>query len=66
MLSSQAHVATQSAIGKREDRLPATLALACDPVSEESASLRFFIFSQKALELVRQVSRRLKEERKNW
>ena len=35
MLSSQAHVSTQSAIGKREDRLPATLALASDPVSEE-------------------------------
>src|SRR2546430_17121145 len=28
MLSSQAHVSTQSAIGKREDRLPAALALA--------------------------------------
>src|SRR5437764_9435414 len=35
MLSSQAHVSTQSAIGKREDRLPAALALASDPVSEE-------------------------------
>jgi len=35
MLSSQAHVSTPSAIGKREDRLPATLALACDTVSEE-------------------------------
>src|SRR5436305_12744817 len=35
MLSSQAHVSTQSAIGKREDRLPATLVLACDTVSEE-------------------------------
>src|SRR5437868_10861279 len=35
MLSSQAHVSTPSAIGKREDRLPATLALASDTVSEE-------------------------------
>jgi hypothetical protein len=35
MLSSQAHVATQSAIGKREDRLLATLALASETVSEE-------------------------------
>jgi len=35
ILSSQAHVSTQSAIGKREDRLPATLTLACDTVSEE-------------------------------
>jgi hypothetical protein len=35
MLSSQAHVATQSAIGKREGRLLATLALASETVSEE-------------------------------
>jgi hypothetical protein len=35
MLSSQAHGSTQSAIGKREDRLPATLALASETVSEE-------------------------------
>jgi hypothetical protein len=30
------------------------------------ASLSLFLFCQKVLELVRQVSRRLKEEGKNW
>ena len=42
MLSSQAHVSTQSAIGKREERLPATLALACDTVSEEKCFSALF------------------------
>src|SRR6266516_903143 len=47
MLSSQAHVSTQSAIGKREDRLPATLALACDTVSEEECfSALFHLLSE--------------------
>jgi len=31
-----------------------------------SAPLSLFLFSEKVLELVRQLSRRLKEERKNW